>query len=293
MTPFVSHVVWLLLAPLAADPQPAGYPRPELLIEAADLAKPDAAGKFIVLDARGKKEYQVSHVPGAVWLDPVTWMRSFGDGQDTANWVKLIGAVGVSGDKPVVLYDDNRHNNAARIWWILRYWGIRDVRILNGGWRAWKAAQGPLETTENKPQPTTPKLEAQSKRLATKSQVLDSLKERSQILDARSTDEYCGVADTAKRNGAIPGAIHLEWTDTLDKTTGRFKTRAELTRLFEEAAIDLKRPATTYCQSGGRAAVLAFALELMGGQEVRNYYRSWSEWGNTEDTPIVKPKPGK
>jgi thiosulfate/3-mercaptopyruvate sulfurtransferase len=63
-----------------------------------------------------------------------------------------------------------------------------------------------------------------------------------------------------------------------------------LTKLFRDAGIDPARPATTYCQSGGRAAVLAFVVELMGGKEVRNYYRSWSEWGNADDTPIEKPK---
>ena len=55
-----------------------------------------------------------------------------------------------------------------------------------------------------------------------------------------------------------------------------------------EAGIDPKRPAVTYCLSGGRAAVMAFTLELMGGDKVRNYYRSWAEWGNAENTPIEK-----
>jgi thiosulfate/3-mercaptopyruvate sulfurtransferase len=111
-------------------------------------------------------------------------------------------------------------------------------------------------------------------------------------VDARSAEEYCGTADTAKRNGAIPGAVHLEWSDTVDKA-GRFKSPEELTKLFREAGIDPSRPSITYCQSGGRAAVMAFALELMGGKDVRNYYRSWSEWGNSEDTPVVKPGPKK
>ena len=62
-----------------------------------------------------------------------------------------------------------------------------------------------------------------------------------------------------------------------------------MTKLFEKAGIDPSKPAITYCQSGGRAAVLAFVLELMGGKDVRNYYRSWSEWGNDPDTPVVKP----
>jgi thiosulfate/3-mercaptopyruvate sulfurtransferase len=101
------------------------------------------------------------------------------------------------------------------------------------------------------------------------------------------------VEKKAKRSGAIPGARHLEWSDTLDRKTGKFKTAPELAKLFKEAGVDPKKPAVTYCQSGGRAALLAFVVELMGGKEVRNYYRSWSEWGNDPETPIVKPRPKK
>src|SRR5439155_20278066 len=111
-----------------------------------------------------------------------------------------------------------------------------------------------------------------------------------QIIDARSESEYCGEANTAKRNGAIPGAIHKEWTEVTEKKTQRFKSPEELSKLFEEAGIDLKKSTVTYCQSGGRAAVMAFRLELIGVKSVHNYYRSWSEWGNAEDTPIEKPR---
>jgi thiosulfate/3-mercaptopyruvate sulfurtransferase len=278
----------LLLFPAAAEP--ATYPRPDLLVEAGELAR---AKDVRVLDARGKGKYQGGHIPGAVWVDHVTWARAFEDGRATGTWARRIGALGIGPDTRVVVYDDNRAKDAARIWWILRYWGVRDVRLLNGGWRAWQAAGGPVEKGENRPRAVEVRLEPQTARLATKGQIVEALAGKPQILDARSADEFCGKAETAKRNGAIPGAVHLEWSDTLDPKTGRFKSAAELTKLFQEAGVDPSRPATTYCQSGGRAAVLAFAVELMGGKQVRNYYRSWSEWGNAEDTPIVKPKPKK
>ena len=101
---------------------------------------------------------------------------------------------------------------------------------------------------------------------------------------------HCGVADTAKRNGTIPGATHLDWTDLIDAKTKRYKTAEELSALFKAKGIDPAKPAVTYCQSGGRASVMAFALELMGGRPAANYYRSWSEWGNADDTPVVKPE---
>ncbi len=289
MMPRLSCLALLLV--LAAEARPAvNYARPDLLLEPGELAKPGVAKKFVVLDARPKAKYLVGHVLGAVWVDTSGWAKAFAAGQDKAAWSKRVGALGIDVTTPVAIYDDARNNSAARVWWILRYWGVRDVRLLNGGWGGW-AKGGAVEKGENKPMPVAPKLVAQTGRLATKDDLLKALKGRpGQVLDARSTDEFCGKAETAKRNGAIPGAVHLEWTDTLDKKTGRFKSAAELTKLFEDAGIDPARPTTTYCQSGGRAAVLAFAMELMGGKDVRNYYRSWSEWGNDPDTPIVKPK---
>jgi thiosulfate/3-mercaptopyruvate sulfurtransferase len=166
--------------------------------------------------------------------------------------------------------------------------------LLNGGWFAWKAAGGEVTREDVKPQPRDVTLTAHPNRLATKDQILKDLQGRPpQIIDARSLEEHCGQAQTAKRNGAIPGAIHLEWKDCLDPKTKKFKNPEDLAKLLRERSIDVDKPAVTYCQSGGRSAVVAFTLELMGGLQVRNYYRSWSEWGNDDDTPIQKIAPKK
>jgi thiosulfate/3-mercaptopyruvate sulfurtransferase len=273
-----------------ADEKPPSYPRADLLMEPAELNKTDPS-KWRVLDARGKGSYNDGHVPGAVWVDHATWMRSFGDGQDRAGWAPRIGKLGIDRDTPVIIYDASDYKDAARIWWILHYWGVKDVRLLNGGWQGWRAAGLPV----NKEIPTMAsremKAEPQSSRLATKDQVLQAIKgNQQQILDARSTEEYRGEARTAKRNGSIPTARHFEWSDAIDPKTHRFKSAEELRKLLQDRSIDPSKPCTTYCQSGGRAAVLAFTLELMGGKNVRNYYRSWAEWGNAEDTPIDRPK---
>jgi thiosulfate/3-mercaptopyruvate sulfurtransferase len=188
----------------------------------------------------------------------------------------------------VVVYDDNNFLDAARVWYILRYWGIDDVRLLNGGYKSWIATGGNAETKASSRKAAV-SLNARADRLATKQEVMDVLKtKRDQILDARSFGEFCGTDAKAKRSGSIPGAVHLEWSDVLDRKTQRFKSAMELVKLFKVAGVDLNKPAVTYCQSGGRASVLAFALELMGAGQVRNYYRSWAEWGNDPDTPITK-----
>jgi thiosulfate/3-mercaptopyruvate sulfurtransferase len=268
------------------------YARPELLIEPADLTKEKANG-LRILDARGKGKYLDGHVPGAVWIDATTWARAFGEGEDQAGWEKRIGALGITASTPVAIYDDNSSKDAARMWWILRFWGMNDVRIVNGGWRGYLKTGGPLDKGEHKADAVKIILNPGRDRLALKAQLLEQIKQgsnASQIVDTRSIGEYCGTERNAARNGSIPGAKHLEWSDTLDPNTGRFKTAAELNRIFHEAGLDPRQPAVTYCQSGGRASVIAFALELMGGKDVRNYYKSWGEWGNDPDTPIETPK---
>lgn len=283
----------MLLGPLTAVAMEKPYPRAELLIEPAELAA--ATSRFVVLDARPQKAYDAGHVPGAFWVDHAAWAKAFGDGQDVSGWEKRIGALGIDSETRVVVYDDNHAKDASRIWWILRYWGVQDVRLLHGGWHGWISGKHPLEKKVSRPTATRFVARLQKQRLSTKDQLLQSLdKEKLQVVDTRSSGEYCGTDPLKnKRAGAIPGAKHLEWSDLLDKKTHRFKGSAVLRQLFENADIHLERPTATYCQSGGRAAVMAFALELMGAKNVSNYYRSWSEWGNATDTPIMKPRATK
>jgi thiosulfate/3-mercaptopyruvate sulfurtransferase len=268
------------------------YPKPELLIEPAELTA--RAANVRILDARSRDAYAAGHIPGAVWVDHAAWAKEFGDGQDAAGWSRRVGQLGIEPGTRVVVYDAASSKDAARVWWILRYWGVENASLLNGDWPAWKKAGGKVETKARAVEETRPQLKPTAVRLAAKQQILDLLKQSgTQMVDARSHNEFCGVSETAKRNGSIPGARHLEWSDLVDENTHRFKAAAELTKLFNEAGIDPKRPAVTYCQSGGRSSVMAFALELMGARDVRNYYRSWSEWGNAADTPIDKPAPKK
>lgn len=283
---------------LAAAPVRAAddaYPRPDLLIEPTALAKPEAAKRFIVLDARGRDKYTKAHVPGARWVDHAEWAKGFGEGTDADGWGKRVGALGIGADARVVVYDDTHGKDAARVWWILRYWGVEDVRLLNGGWVGWEKGGHPTEKAETAPVPVKFVAKPRAEKLATKDGLLKSLDgNKVQVVDARSEKEFCGIDTLAnKRAGAIPGAKQLEWIDLLDKGTQRFKGPAELKKLFDGAGIALDKPTATHCQSGGRASVMAFGLELMGAKDVRNYYKSWSEWGNADDTPVTKPDPKK
>ena len=109
------------------------------------------------------------------------------------------------------------------------------------------------------------------------------------ILDTRSDDEYCGTTVRAKRGGAIPGAVHIEWTQNLTPE-GEFKPAAELRAMYEHAGVTPDREVITYCQGGYRAAHAYLALRLLGYPRVRSYVGSWKEWGDREDLPIEVPK---
>lgn len=266
------------------------YARPEMLIEPADLARLETAKDVVVLDARERKAFDENHIPGARWIDAATWAKAFGDGTDAKAWSARIGELGIGPKSRVVVYDDVSAKDAARMWWILRYWGVKDVRLLNGGWKGWNAAKLPVEEGETKPPPAVEFTAVPAGRqLVLKSQLLDALKGQTpQIVDARSEKEHCGLDPLKnKRAGAIPGAKNLDWVDLLDKETHRFKSPGQLRQLFHAAGIDLSKPAIAHCQSGGRSSVMVFALELMGANHVGNYYAGWAEWGNAEDTPIV------
>ena len=278
-------------AGLGGDTVKQAYPRPDLLIEAPALAA--KLKDFRILDVRPRVKYEDGFIPGALSVDPAAWAKEFANGQDPKDWARKIGRLGIAPDSHVVLYDDGKVTDAARVWWILRYFGVKDARLLNGGFSAWKAAGEPISTTNTHYLARDFAIAAPARdRLATKQRILKLLKDaqRPQLIDTRSEAEHCGTEKRAKRGGAIPGSLHLEWSDTLDRKTHKFKSALELAKLFKDAGIDLNRPAITYCQSGGRAAVMAFALELMGARDVANYYRSWSEWGNATDTPVEQKK---
>jgi thiosulfate/3-mercaptopyruvate sulfurtransferase len=257
-----------------------------LLVEADELAR--EAGVH-VLDVRGKDRYREGHVPGAVHVSASDWQANFKARPDPDAWAKRLGAAGVDLGTRVVVCGGEDVRDAARVWWILRYWGVKDVRLLHGGWPAWQKANGKVEAGEVKPAAKAVRLAPQPDRRATKDEILRWLKDSPpQLVDTRSKEEYCGEAGGAARWGAIPGAVHLEWAECLDPKSKRFRPAPELAKLLADRRVDVNRPAVTYCQSGGRSSVVAFVLELMGGDQVRNYHESWSEWGNADDTPVEK-----
>jgi thiosulfate/3-mercaptopyruvate sulfurtransferase len=109
------------------------------------------------------------------------------------------------------------------------------------------------------------------------------------MLDTRTDGEYLGTLVRAKRGGAVPGAIHIEWTHNLSPD-GTFKPAGDLQAMYAAAGVTADRTVLTYCQGGYRAAHSYLALRLLGYPDVRSYLGSWKEWGDRDDLPIVVPQ---
>jgi thiosulfate/3-mercaptopyruvate sulfurtransferase len=242
-----------------------------------------------LLDARPKADYEKGHIPGAVWVDAkaVQAMAARPGGlTDRAAWEAWLAPLGIAPGSEVLVYDDQRQREAARIWWLLRYLGLDRVGLIDGHFPYWQASGRPVTSEAPKVAPRPVNVAFRADRHATRQEVLATLKGgATHVIDARSRGEYSGEAKMARRGGHIPAACHLEWSELVDKD-GRILDPSALRAKLSKLGIKPGEPVITHCQSGGRASVDAFALERLG-LPTRNYYLGWSDWGNAEQTPVA------
>lgn len=248
----------------------------------------------LLLDLRPAEEFAAGHLAGAFHLD--LWGVSLIDTSEAPlrafMWMvgHLFSLRGVTPDRPVVVYEGKSAMRAARAFWLLEYLGHPNVRVLDGGVSAWTRAGLPLTTEASAPVASKWHGEPHPDALATWSDVKDRLgKMETAIIDTRSDEEYYSEQVRAKRGGAIPGAVHLEWTKNL-APDGTYKSASDLKAMYEALGVTPDREVVTYCQGGYRAAHTYLALRLAGFPRVRTYTGSWKEWGDREDLPIERPK---
>ncbi len=277
---------------------PKGYANPQLLITPEELSEElQAPGTknqaLVLLDLRPAESFAAGHIPGACHLDlfGVSLIDTDPAPLEAFLWMiaHLFASRGASADRTVIVYDEQSGMRAARAFWFLECFGHPDARLLDGGFREWQRGGRPVATKALAPISSEWAVGRVDTWLATWRDVRDRLGQADVvILDTRSEGEYCGTTVRAKRGGAIPGAVHVEWTRNLD-ASGAFKSAATLREMYESVGVTPDREVITYCQGGYRAAQTYLALRLLGYPRVRTYIGSWKEWGDKEELPIETP----
>lgn len=236
-----------------------------------------------IVDTRKDESYGTSHIPGAVALGAAPYLRENGDVLGAQAIASLMSSLGIDSKTTVVTYDDGNNLFAARLWWVLTYYGHAKVKVLDGGWDNWIANDRPVES---QPRTASPRLfvaKPQAAWIATTDYINDCIGKTDRIIfDVRGHEEWSRVEQTnATIPGHVPGAVNRIWSDAIDRETMRFKPADRLEQEFAAVGITPDKEVMPYCQAGIRSAHTVFALKLAGFKHVRNYEGSWIAWSKS------------
>jgi len=237
---------------------------------------------------RGRREYDVAHIPGAVFVDLHTELAgTVGGGRHplptTYEFAAHLSRLGIARDDTVVAYDSAGGAVASRLWWMLRSIGHGRVLVLDGGYQAWEQAGQPTTDIAIARVPTGyPVVEGWSG-IVDADDVADLVEDGTTLIDARAADRYRGeVEPIDQKAGHIPGAINRPHLDNLD-TDGRHRSASELAERFA----DVGSAPVVYCGSGVTACHELLAMSIAGITDARLYPGSWSDWSSQPDRPIA------
>lgn len=269
------------------------------LMEAEMLLENRSRAEFVIIDFRLPEQYLTGHIPDAIniWrsdLENKSYPYS-GMKPDREELEEILGAKGIRDNAHIVVYDEKGSVDAARFWWLLKYYNFNKVSILNGGLSAWQAAGG--QTSKKIPQLSSTRFnlpDSSTKELLVNKEQLVSWLDTEPlpvtILDVRSEEEFNGkqMKKGAYRAGRIPKSRHLEWNFAVDHgDNNRFRSISELKKVLLENGLQPTDTIVVYCHSGSRSAHTAFVLEeLTQYKWVKNYDGSWTEWSYFNSLPI-------
>ena len=259
-----------------------------------DLRVLDASWYLPEMGRDGRAEYAQAHIPGARFfdIDEISDHRS--DLPHMAppaeKFVSRLRAMGIGDGHRVVIYDGMGLFSAARVWWLFRLMGKRDIAVLDGGLPKWRAEGRPVEGARPLIRDRHVTVSRQDDLVRDVTQVAAASKLGDHaILDARPPDRFRGAVAEPRpglRAGHIPHSHNVFFGDLLNPD-GTMKDAPGLRAAFGAAGADLNRPVITTCGSGVTAAILNLALERLGHTDHSLYDGSWSEWGQFPDLPIA------
>jgi thiosulfate/3-mercaptopyruvate sulfurtransferase len=270
------------------------YAHPEQLVDTAWVAAHAADADVRVVDMR-QRGYEDGHVPGAVYVSPVAIRDAKAPPTflpTPAAFEQMMARLGIGDLTRVVVYDERGGLYAARLWWILNYYGHANVALMDGGWVKWAAEKRPQVTAASTPAEGKFTARPQPRWIATANDVVAAIdKPGVKIVDARTVAEIEGKdLRNIKRGGFIPSSTPVYWEDLLEPQLKTFKSADELKKIYEGHGILPSSDVIVYCQVGMRASVDIFSMRLIGYDKLRNYYGAWEEWGNRDDLPLATKK---
>ncbi len=257
--------------------------------------------KIVEVDYDPENAYKQGHIQGAslIW-----WKRDINDPVrrdiiSKSQFEELMVRNGILPESEVALYGDFNNWFAAFVFWIFKYYGHKNVKIMNGGRKKWELEKRPY--TKDEPQISKTKYIAQPPDEGLRAYLFDvrrALDSKDTVLvDVRSPKEFTGEItappeypmEHAQRGGHIPKANNIPWATAVNDTDGTFKSVNELKQIYESKGIMPDKDVICYCRIGERSSHTWFVLKyLLGYPQVRNYDGSWTEWGNMIGNPVEK-----
>lgn len=280
--------------------------RPELIVDPALVEAGLDAGTIRVIDCTvtfetkpvgastihsGRDTWLAGHIPGAAYLHMVDDL-SDPEGAypftiaPQAQIDRVLSEIGISPDDTVVLYGSGTAVAVTRAWWVLTVSGLRDVRIMDGGWQRWVAEGRTVSTGEEQFTSSTFRGSRNQSAIADRETIRQAIAAGDvQIVNALSVAQFQGTGGTHYgRPGRIPNSLSVPATDLLDPLTGDFAPPEQMARQI--AGIDPAKPVITYCGGGIAAAATLFALHVAGHDNLQLYDNSLLEWSAVPDLPM-------
>ncbi len=263
-------------------------------LKAPDLHVVDASYYLPGEGLDPRREFEAQHIPGAVFFD----IDEIADpDSDLPHMLppshifsSKVRRLGLGDGLRLVIYDQRGIWSAPRVWWTFRYFGHKEVAVLDGGLPKWLDEGRPVEDGPAAPEERHFTPRANDFLLRDLGQILANTRSREeQVIDARRRGRFEGREPEPRegmRSGHIPGSLNLPFTEIIDQSSQTFLNNDEIRRRFEAEGLNLRRPVIASCGSGVTAGVLALALHRLGHRDIAVYDGSWSEWGRPGDTPV-------
>ena len=259
------------------------------IVEPEEAQSALSNSSLLIVDLCRDSTYATAHLPGAVHVNPAELMcgikPAVGKLPDLGQLTNLFSRIGLRPDMHVLVYDDEGGGWAGRLIWTLDVIGHAAHSYLNGGLHAWAGEDRPLERQPNEGDSAAVSVSINRDPIVDKEYLLAHLDDPDVVIwDARSAEEFNGTKVHAAKRGHIPGAVNLDWLDTMDRNR-HLRIRSDIEDVLVSLGITRDKEVITHCQTHHRSS-LTYLIGKSLGYKIRAYDGSWSEWGNDPHTPV-------